>query len=59
VAAFAIAGIVEWPQALIMMLAATAGGYSGAGIARALAPRIVRAIVIGVGLVMTLVFLLR
>lgn len=59
VVAFAVAGIVEWPQALIMMLAATLGGYSGAGIARALPVRVVRGIVIGVGLVMTLVFLLR
>ncbi len=59
VATFAIAGIVEWPQALVMMVAATIGGYSGAGIARALPARVVRAIVIGVGLVMTLVFLLR
>jgi uncharacterized membrane protein YfcA len=52
-------GIVEWQPALIMMLAATLGGYSGAGIARALPVRVVRGIVIGVGLVMTLVFLLR
>ncbi|MFC6672213.1 sulfite exporter TauE/SafE family protein [Marinobacterium aestuariivivens] len=59
VAAFAVAGIVEWPQALLMMVAATIGGYSGAGIARALSPRIVRAIVIIVGLLMTLIFLLR
>ena len=59
VAAFAVAGIVEWPEALIMMVAATLGGYSGAGIARALPVAVVRAIVIGVGLVMTLVFLLK
>lgn len=59
VAAFAIAGIVEWPEALIMMIAATLGGYSGAGIARALPVAVVRAIVIAVGLVMTLVFLLK
>lgn len=59
VATFAVAGIVEWPQALIMMVAATVGGYSGAGIARALPARVVKAIVIGVGLIMTLVFLLR
>jgi hypothetical protein len=52
-------GIVEWQPALIMMLAATLGGYSGADIARALPVRVVRGIVIGVGLVMTLVFLLR
>nr|WP_067297992.1 sulfite exporter TauE/SafE family protein [Marinobacterium profundum] len=59
VVAFAVAGIVEWQPALIMMVAATLGGYSGAGIARALPVQVVRGIVIGVGLVMTLVFLLR
>ncbi|GGO81427.1 UPF0721 transmembrane protein [Marinobacterium nitratireducens] len=59
VATFAFAGIVEWNEALVMMVAATAGGYSGAAIARALPARVVRAIVIAVGLIMTLVFLLR
>lgn len=59
VVAFAVAGIVAWPQALVMMVAATLGGYSGAWVARALPPRIVRAIVIGVGILMTGVFLIR
>lgn len=56
VAAFAVSGLVEWPQAVIMMVAATLGGYAGAPVARILPKSAVRAIVIGVGLSMSAVF---
>lgn len=56
---FAIAGIVFWKQAIVMMIAATIGGYLGALIARRMPATVVRAIVIIVGLVMTLVFFVR
>lgn len=56
VAAFAVGGLVEWPQAVIMMVAATLGGYAGAPVARILPKSAVRAIVIGVGLSMSAVF---
>jgi len=59
VAAFALAGIVAWPQAVTMMLASTAGGYLGAPIARALPKRVVRAVIAAVGFSMSLVFFLR
>ncbi|WP_295812418.1 sulfite exporter TauE/SafE family protein [uncultured Nitratireductor sp.] len=59
VATFALAGIVAWPQALVMMVAATVGGYAGAPLARALPAFVVRAVVIIVGTVMSLVFLAR
>ena len=36
VAVFATAGLVAWPQAVVMMIAATVGGYAGAPLARAL-----------------------
>ncbi|MBN8908056.1 MAG: hypothetical protein J0H99_15785, partial [Rhodospirillales bacterium] len=36
VAIYAAGGIVLWPQALMMMVAATAGGYGGARVARKL-----------------------
>jgi uncharacterized membrane protein YfcA len=36
VATFAAAGLVAWPQAVLMMVAATIGGYAGAPVARAL-----------------------
>lgn len=59
VATFAAAGIVAWPQALIMMVAAILGGYAGAPIARALPKSVVRGIVIVVGAVMSAVFFAR
>jgi len=59
VVTFAIAGIVEWPQALLMMVAATAGGYAGAPLARILPRAAVRATVIVVGAGMSALFFLR
>lgn len=59
VTTFALAGIIHWPQAMVMMVAATAGGYSGALVAKALPPSLIRTIIVVVGLVMTLLFFLR
>ncbi|RZS54604.1 sulfite exporter TauE/SafE family protein [Sphaerotilus mobilis] len=59
VAAFAWAGAVHWPQALVMMVAATAGGFGGARIARRLPAAWVRGIVIVTGVVMSVAFFLR
>lgn len=59
VAAFAWAGAVHWPQALLMAAAATAGGFGGARIARRLPAVWVRGIVIGTGVVMSVLFFLR
>lgn len=57
VATFAAAGIVAWPQAILMMIAATVGGYAGAPLAKALPRPAVRAVVIVVGATMSAVFL--
>lgn len=59
VATFAAAGLVSWPQAILMMVAATLGGYAGAPVARALPRQAVRTIVIAVGALMSLVFFWR
>lgn len=56
VAAFAAAGLVAWPEAVMMMVASTVGGYAGAPIARALPKSAVRAIVATVGFGMSAVF---
>jgi uncharacterized membrane protein YfcA len=50
---FIVRGIIAWPQALLMMGGAIVGGYGGAYFARKIDPRIIRRIVIGVGLAMT------
>ena len=59
VAVFAVAGLVAWPQAIIMMLAATAGGYAGAPLARALPKPVVRKVIATVGFGMSAVFFWR
>lgn len=59
VAAFAVAGKVLWGEALVMMLAATLGGYQGAALSRLLPVAWVKGVVVLVGLVMTVVFFLR
>ncbi|GAA0683234.1 sulfite exporter TauE/SafE family protein [Marinobacterium maritimum] len=59
VLAFAIAGKVLWPEAVVMMLAATLGGYQGAALSRRLPAKWVKAFVVLVGLVMTAIFFAR
>lgn len=59
VVAFAAAGAIVWPQAVWMMLWATAGGWAGARLARRLPARWVRLLVIVTGLVMSVVFFVR
>ncbi|WP_219341056.1 sulfite exporter TauE/SafE family protein [Sphaerotilus montanus] len=59
VAAFAWAGAVAWPQALVMMVAATLGGFIGARLARRLPAAWVRTGVVLTGLAMTAAFLMR
>lgn len=59
VTTFAAAGLVAWPQAMAMMIAATLGGYLGAPLARALPRSAVRAMVVLIGAVMSIVFAAR
>lgn len=56
VAVFAVAGLVAWPQAIMMMVAATAGGYAGAPLARALPKSAVRILIAAIGIGMSAVF---
>ncbi len=49
---FSLSGRVVWSDAFVMALAAIAGGYGGAGLARALGQAFVRRAVIGIGIVM-------
>lgn len=59
VVAFAVAGAIVWPQAMVMMVCATFGGVAGARLAKRLPVTWVRALVIGIGLAMTVLFFLR
>ncbi len=56
---FAAAGLVAWPEGLLMMIAAIAGGYCGAPLSRALSTQVIRAIVIVTGTTMSLIFFVR
>ena len=59
VAIYAWGGVVAWPQALVMMIAATAGGYLGARVARRIPAPALRAGIVVIGLTMTILFFLR
>jgi uncharacterized membrane protein YfcA len=59
VVTFIIAGAVYWPEAIVMIVGAIVGGFSGASIARKLDQRIVRGFVILVGTVMTIYFFVK
>jgi uncharacterized protein len=56
---FILAGVVVWPQALLMVTGAMIGGYSGAHFARKTKPIYVRRAVIVIGLSMSIYFFVR
>ena len=56
VAIYAAGGVVQWKQALIMMVAATLGGYLGARVARKIPPHWLRGGIVVTGLVMAGLF---
>ncbi len=56
VAIYAAGGIVHWQEALVMVLAATAGGYGGARAARQLPAPVLRWGIVATGLVMAGLF---
>ncbi|MFY0661601.1 MAG: sulfite exporter TauE/SafE family protein [Shimia sp.] len=59
VVTFAVAGLVVWPMAVLMMVFAVLGGYSGAFVAKAIPASVVRWIVVVIGYGMSAVFLAR
>jgi hypothetical protein len=56
VVTFILAGIVRWPQAVVMIAGASLGGYFGAHYAQKVDHRIIRAAVIAVGSGMAIYF---
>lgn len=53
---FIAAGIVHWPEALVMAATSTVGGYSGATWAKKIDQRIIKAFIVILGCVLTAVF---
>lgn len=56
---FAAGGIVAWREAAVMAVASLAGGYVGARVTRRLPRIVLRVVVVGTGLTMTVLFFLR
>ena len=56
---FAVAGRIDWPIAGLMMVGGVLGGYSGAGMAKRLGQKVVRRLVIGIGLTISAVLAAR
>jgi uncharacterized membrane protein YfcA len=50
---------VRWPQAIVTTLAAIAGGYLGVMVARRVRESTVRAAVVTVGALLTIIFFVR
>lgn len=59
VVAFIVAGAIAWREGVLMMVAATIGGYAGAHWSRRLPAAWVRAGVVATGLVMSALFFIR
>jgi uncharacterized membrane protein YfcA len=58
-ALFLFSGQVHWPAAVVMLAAAVAGGWVGGRLAGRVRPATLRAIVVGVGVVVGLAYLAR
>jgi uncharacterized membrane protein YfcA len=56
VVTFVLAGVVIWPQAVLMIVGAIAGGYSGAAYAQKVDPTLVRRAVIVIGFALSIYF---
>jgi uncharacterized membrane protein YfcA len=59
VVTFILAGVVSWPPAILMAIAAILGGYGGAFYASRLDPQLVRRFVLVVAIGMTIYFFVR
>jgi uncharacterized membrane protein YfcA len=58
-AIFVWSKVIVWPQALLMLVGASIGGYGGAYIAQKIDPKYVRSLVIFVGFAMSAYFFIR
>ncbi len=59
VVTFSVAGLVYWQEAIVMMVAATFGGFVGARLAKVIPQRLLKYLITGVGLIMAIVFFYR
>ena len=56
---FVVAGLVSWPETVVVGAASVLGGYAGVVFGRRIPPRLMRWLVIGVGAALTVYFFVR
>lgn len=56
---FGVAGIVDWPLALLMVIGSVIGGYGAARLARRVDEALLRWLIIGVGAVLSIAFFVK
>ncbi|MEM0946226.1 MAG: sulfite exporter TauE/SafE family protein [Pseudomonadota bacterium] len=59
IAIFGLGGIIAWPQAVVMMVGSTVGGYAGGRLAKRVNPEYLRVSVIVFALALALVYFFR
>jgi hypothetical protein len=59
IVAFGLAGIVDWPLALLMVVGSVIGGYGGARLSRLASPQRLRLLVIAIGLLLSVAFFVK
>jgi hypothetical protein len=59
IAIFVVRGLVSWPETMVMLVGAVAGGFLGGRLIAVLSPATVRAVVVLAGTLMTLVYAWR
>jgi len=59
VVCFIIAGKIWWTQTSVMLLAAVAGGYAGARLAKHVSPTLIRSMIIAISIAVTFAFFRR
>jgi uncharacterized membrane protein YfcA len=57
--AFIMAGLIHWPQVIVMALAAIAGGYAGARVSRKVSRQALRLAIALIGVSLSVIFFLR
>ncbi len=56
---FIVAGKVWWPETMAMLVAGVTGGFLGAHVSRRMDPQVVRYVIIGIAISVTIVFFVR
>jgi uncharacterized protein len=56
---FGIGGLIAWPEAMVMMVGSTVGGYIGGRYSKKFNPQILRWLVIAFGLLLSIVYFVR